>query len=464
MRQLDAVAGSRARRGAVSRWLLIALSVAAVAFIGSYAAYRSDTGGGTPTVTNVAGSASTVGTLVPTAVAINPGPGGLQLPSDFPPQLTTGVCQHIDATAGGKAMADMMDSISWLAGCIPLFTDDQRFHDGAGAYGPLAHITPAPGDSFSTTEKFDVPIDKSILVGLILVDADASAGPLPATYQALNLSPGFSCVFFRHEGPDPAAGWHAYVLPLTAVRSTDFCPAPSVEQNLRVIATQDKAFSGPGDYPMVGRFREATYAERNHWPLFGLKCGAGFCLVSGDLAKADPAQSEHIGVKPLKTWQVVGWNDEQHVALGDGTTDAQPQWTFNASIIAVPDLAAMTIATFNAATVHVATVYLTQPPPRGSKYEKDWHYEKGENFIFLHHTGAVRDDGWSGLLRHHPTPTFFDWLRKKTLGVPYEWPLKVRRTDHTGVKVVGTARFKWSPLDENDWARCDEGCCEIFTR
>ncbi len=355
-----------------------------------------------------------------------------------------------------------MDSLKWVVGCIPMFTDDQRLFTRNKEFGPLAHILPAPGDGLKRIQDFDVPLEKSILVGLILVDTNAA--PLPDTYEALYLRPGFSCVYFNHTGEDPFDGWHAYVTRLLAIRSVDYCAKPTVElrrQALRVIPYHDSTFRSESDYPLIARFRETTSGGRNHWPMFGLKCVAAFCIVSPDLGNANPHKSEHVGFKKsVRTWQVFGWNDEQHPAVGNGI--AKAQWDFNASIIAVPNLGGLKIADFNKDTVHVATVYLKNAPPKKSKYDTLWHYKQGENFILLHHDSAAgRDNGWSGVLRHSlAPPTMLDKLLAM-IGFPYEWPLHVNRMDHSGVSVLGTARFKWSPNDDNDWARCDAGCCEV---
>jgi hypothetical protein len=382
----------------------------------------------------------------------------------FPQDSTREVCLHLDFSAGGSRMAALMDTLKWPAGCIPMYTDDQRFHDGgSGQYGPLAHIAPLSSDTFSVVSKFDVTLANSILVGVVLVDTTDGAA-LPATYQALGLNPGFSCVFLRHEaGSSELSGWHAYVTKLLSVSTSNYCPAPTAEQQLRVIPVQDANFRNASDYPLIGRFREATYAGHKGYPLLGLKCVAAFCLISPDLGADHPHVSEHLGVHPgARNWQVFGWNDEQHPgrsAVAGGPI--QSQWTWNASIIAAAGLGNLKVSDFSADTlVHVATVYLRSPPPKGSKYDTKWHWGQGENHIFLHHVGTDDNAGWSGVARQHFKPTLLDKLLA-LFGTPYEYPLKVTRTPHAGVTVEGTARFAWSDTDEDAWARCDAGCCRI---
>jgi hypothetical protein len=383
----------------------------------------------------------------------------------FPPDSAHGICIHADSSGGGTRMNALMDTLKWAPGCIPMYTDDQRFHNGVdGKYGPLAHIAPLPSDTFSTMAKFNVPLTTAVLVGAVLVDTTDEA-VLPTTYQSLGLTPGFNCVFLRHDaGTDDLTGWHAYVTKLVSVSSTNYCPAPASEQGLHVFPMQDAAFKDTSDYPLVGRFREATYAGHQSYPLLGFKCVAAFCLIGPGSAPDHPHLSDHVGVhKNARTWQVFGWNDEQHVGLAAAAAGPiQPQWTWNGSIVAAAGLGKRTIADFSAdSLVHVATVFLKTPPPRGSKYETKWRFEKGENYIFLHHAPTSGpNDGWTGVVRHHFKPTLLD-KALALAGKPYEFPVKVTRIDHSGVKVAGTVRFKWSETDEDGWARCDEGCCRI---
>jgi hypothetical protein len=117
----------------------------------------------------------------------------------------------------------------------------------------------------------------------------------------------------------------------------------------------------------------------------------------------------------------------------------------------MPGLDTLKIQNFNNDTILVADIYLTTPPPPGSKYATKWHMAKGDNYIFLKHDpAATRDVGWSGFLRH------------SLIHVPGDqFDLDVMRHDHSPLHVVGTARLAWSPTDEDGWVRCDEGCCYI---
>src|SRR6478672_9858679 len=109
---------------------------------------------------------------------------------------TQTACQPIGPNEGGDPLRVAMDSVRWPYGCVPLYTDDQRLNDGADGYGPLAHASPLPGDSYPSRTDFEVPIAQSIPVGVVVVDPNGGAS-LPKSYSDLHLGYGINCVFFR---------------------------------------------------------------------------------------------------------------------------------------------------------------------------------------------------------------------------------------------------------------------------
>ena len=376
----------------------------------------------------------------------------------FSPAQTQAACDQVGPALGGDTLKAIMTAANWAPGCIPLYTDDQRFNNGQGGYGPLAHVAPLPGDMLPTRTQFEVSVTNSILVGVVVVDDTTGVG-LPSTYTGLHLTRGANCVFLRHNnGAEQTGGWHAYINQPVA----GTCSAPNANTpDLPVRVETASLFSASPDYPAVGRFHEAKIGNQPV-TLVGLKCAAGFCFIQPDVSNM---QSDHIQVHPnARTWEVHGWGDEQHPGMPAAVGPLQAQWSYNASIIPAPNLGNMKVKDFeNNDTALVAIIHLKTDPPGGSKYATKWHLEKGEeNYIFLSHDSSKpKTDGWTGKIRHHFTPTLADKIKKNLFGIDYEWELKVDRHDHTGVPILGTARFAWSETDEDDWARCDEGCCYV---
>lgn len=413
--------------------------------------------------TSCAGSANglfpTVGPDLP-AIPQVPPQGYVPYPADSAHRT----CMMADTVHNGTAMATVMDSLHWSPGCIPLYTDDQRLYKEGGLYGPFARIGTAPSDTFSVLAKFE---GAPVMVGVVQVDTTEGV-VLPPSYQALKLQPGFSCVFLQHtRGAAQEGGWSAFV---TRLRQTPAirCDDAVAAFQLPVYVYRDKNFADTSDYAPVGRFREATYAARRHFPMMGFKCVAAFCLINGEAGIATPHRSEHLGISPTKrTWQVFGWNDEQHVgmapALTTGAALVQPQWVFNATVMAAQRLGDFKVNTdFDTGFVYVATVHLRDDPPKDSKYAVQFHYQKGMNYLFVHHNRALpKNEGWTAAVSHRTAPTIFDRIWA-IFGHPFAYPLSVSRTDHSGTHVMGTARFKWGELDEDTWVDCDDGCCALM--
>lgn len=369
----------------------------------------------------------------------------------------------IDPSMGDTTVAQMIDSVGWFTGCSPMYTDDQPFNDGAGNYGPVAHIIPSPDDTNSRVAFYNGPMGK--FIALIYVDPLRPGETLPSTYSTLHLTVGFNCVYLSHAANvDSLKGWQAYVTPVTGINRNPCPTTHAIDEShlLRVIARQHPRFATNDDYPAVARFYEGRYGRRPNMPLFGLKCAVAWCLVVPN--DASPTPSEHVGVHlDSRQWEVFGWNDEQHMPVWSGT-EMQPDWTFNASIMAAPKLGERTIRDdFDKRNVHLATIFLKTDPPPGSKYAVRWHLKKGHNFIFIRHTGDDANEGWVGYLSQEFKPTL-TWLERIRLQLGIGWgiyALKVNRMPHPEMNPPGTARFKWSYTDDPDWGRCDWGCCEI---
>ena len=403
----------------------------------------------TTTVTAAAGAAPVFQTNTTTTTTSNqapakPGASG----ATFTLAQTQATCNGLPASQGGDSLRAVMDSVRWPYGCVPLYTDDQRLNDGANGYGPLAHAAPLPGDSYTSVTDFNVPIDQSIPVGVVVIDPNGSA-TVPRSYQDLHLTFGVNCVFFNHDSGLPQqAGWHAYINHAVAGK----CVAPTSARGteLPVSPFHVGAFGPEADYPAVGRFHEAVTAAKQIVTQIGFKCAAATCFV-----RSAPAElkSDHVGLSPAHmTWEVHGWGDEQHVGIPPTpTAPVKPQWAFNSSILPVEGLGALTVADFNNDTVFVAEIYLRTAPPTGTKYETKWHLKQGHNYLFLtHNASSGNNAGWTGIISQS-----LALVRGKF------WELNVARHDHAPLHVLGTARLAWSETDEDGWVRCDDGCCYL---
>jgi hypothetical protein len=398
----------------------------------------------------------------------DPGSGGpVPGPGVVTPTPTTGICgAAVDTSMGGRRAQEMADSLQWFTFCSPMYTDDQPFNKGDGrTYGPVAHIIPSPAIQNASITQFNTPKGKFIAV--ILVDKPSTPADIGAPYTNLKLSEGFNCVYLKHDGgADPLDGWKAFVAPITGVTSNP-CPGnhPADDPSaLKVKATRHPGFLNNEQYAPVARFHEGFHGSVPNMPLFGLKCGIAWCVVGPQ--DAAPRPSDHVGIWPTsRTWEVYGWNDEQHLAVGSGST-LTPDWNFNASVMASARLGTRTIPEhFDQAYIHVATIYLTRDPPPGSKYDTKWRLKKNNNYIFLRHRGDDPNTGWEGYVTQKYDSTIGFWeSMSMAFGGGNKRRLAVTRMPHEDVNPAGTARFKWSYDDDDNWARCDWGCCEIKSK
>ena len=143
MRLLNAVAGSSARRSVRLRRLLVLGVVVAVPALAGFqvvtkqAAGRQDT-----TKATARAPAGGRGTSQTPRGVPQQDPTALSVL--YPPDSTAKICAQVDSTAGGAQLRALMDSLKWVVGCIPMFTDDQRLFTRSKEFGPLAHILPAP--------------------------------------------------------------------------------------------------------------------------------------------------------------------------------------------------------------------------------------------------------------------------------------------------------------------------------
>lgn len=336
--------------------------------------------------------------------------------------------------------------LGWQNYTSPEYTDDQRFTDSNGVYGPIAHI--APSDSLrylNTVADFDLYGDTGFVAGVIKIDTTAGS-VLPSTYTALNVAADFNCVRLSHR----ASGWFAVVTPLAPVGPP--CPPSTTATPLPVQRVVSAAFPTSADVPAVARFHEGRTGANMRAPLFGLKCAEGWCIAvpSGTDTLPVPQAGVNAGVRG---WFVHGWGDAQHLGVPNGSTKhIEASMLANAAVIPDPGLGRYSIpSNFDTGWVHVATVRFGGNP-NSTAYGSKWHYRGGNNEVFIR-TSTSSTTGWTGEVRN---VTHF-------LGIPitHRYTVIVNRTPHTGLSIPGTSRFWWYDDDEGLWVRCDEGCCQV---
>lgn len=350
---------------------------------------------------------------------------------------------QVATTAAFFARLNWRNYRSWM------FTDDQRF-DTDGAFGPVAHIAPADSLDAFTEDRFLVAADTGLNVGAIWVDtADNSA--LPENYRALKIIAGRNCIRIARVGEN----WFGYVFPEAPVGNP--CPMPAaIPPSLRVQRIAATPFAGGANIPPVARWHEGKRGGRDRMH-FGVKCGDYWCMVMP--LQASVVDIPHRGNRPNeRTWETYGWHDVQRLAVLNAAGRPVPG-RVKASIVPAPRLGAFKIADFDTGWVHVAEVAIHGPlngpnakygRPASTTDRGYWGFVQGDsNFIYLRTTtdSTTYPSGWMAEVRHPKQGAF-----------PL---LVVRRHDHTGHKIPGTARFRWIDHDDGNWIRCDDGCCKI---
>lgn len=342
-----------------------------------------------------------------------------------------------------SVIVDFCATLEWGTCRNWLVTDDQRLNRGDGTYGAIAYIAPSPA-----LASFTGPGNFTNLQPVAFVRVKADPGDdVHETYRALDLVPGFNCIYLIASG----AQWDAHVLP--PVAGDDPCPdVPQAPQRppLKVIPVSTPGFGNPGDVPAVARFHEGRGRLGDQW-FFGVKCGAAWCMIMP--RDTDSLAVPHKGLVPTeRRWMVRGWHDAQHLAV---RTSAGLQLSREIVGTAAPGPAASydLLSQFEDSLVHAATVHFRNAP--GDKtYKDDWKFRQGLNEIFI--AKRPNSDDWAGRIRVK------GFLCKQFPGLDHCYKdLKVEREPHTGAVIPATARFRWEELDEGVWVRCADGCCKV---
>ena len=361
------------------------------------------------------------------------------------------------AVASASRCADRQDSIrratsiAWIQGeiqrlslipwQIPEYHDEQRLPAGGDLLGPVAFIYASPHlAEFRRLEQFEEHGKRGLLAALVVVVAPRDSA-LPLTYRRLHLRPGVNCVWLAYGS---TGAWRARVSNVAVGQpctpdSTDSKDSPYLE----VHRTKHQTAAGDAplaDYPPVARFGEALDGQ----PLLGVQCLDGWCEI-GPLNFEDRPLANHVG---SREGQIRGWHDEQRLAvlgkdlLGRNVLRA----SIRASIVPVPGIDAFSVGQFENGWIHVATIVVSDSVPPNSKYDR-WGLRQGRNELYFQKVKG--DTVWHAALQPPGAgPT-------SRVG----WRF-VRRHPHFDAAVPGTARFRWTVLDEGVWVPCGQGCCQ----
>jgi hypothetical protein len=336
--------------------------------------------------------------------------------------------------------------LGWFTCNIPEYTDDQALMgDTKDTYGPYALVVPSPSlQNITSPTAFGT---NGTLVAFVYV----AEGPRPSTYTELGLVSGFTCFYLKHDGTN----LRAFVSP-AAPGCALTAPTAAVEHPLKV-AAMPTGFPAATDIPGVARFHEGNKGNSKGRPAIGWRCATAWCVVlplpTGG-SNADTLGLWHKSWLP-QTWRtsaVHGWHDVQTVALPPATSPgALQRSTLEMAVVPTPELRDYNDNhTWPMGTwVHAATVVVPKTPV--GKYLNSWQFAIGHNMIFLRKTGARAFE--ARLMQYVVGPD-----GNMNLAVIRNLPLT--RRQHANY-VPSTARFMWSPSDEDLWISCEMGCCMV---
>ena len=304
---------------------------------------------------------------------------------------------------------------------IPEYHDEQRFVTGT-TYGPVVNIFASPMlDGFTETWQIEEQGIPGLLVAVVFVDAPAGT-TLPAEYSNLSLVPGINCLWLSY-----ASGtWKGRVSAATASAECD----PSQPMSMLVVkADKHPMHPSHADYPPVGRFTEAVGGQ----PLLATQCLSAWCNfgpIGGFTVLASSAGNSG------REDRIMGWHDEQRLAEGSGTA-----LTVGPRAVVIPsrNVNLHPETDFVGNWLQVARVRFVDPLPPTSKYYQAG-FRQGMNRFFLQKFAS----GWKAQITN----------AAGTFSVPNVMP-----HFHNGAAVPGTARWRYTAVDDGMWVPCGQKCC-----
>jgi hypothetical protein len=356
---------------------------------------------------------------------------------------------HLTLTASAQMRMQtfLTNDLKWPTWNIYEFNDEQSL-DTDGNYGPLAMVFANPGlGSFSQNDYADT----GIIAAVVFIDPAQT--DLPDSYREdLGLYPDFTCIVMQWQ----ANKWIAY-----SVKSDDRTCRTTTGTRFPLNVREVYSSTDPKDYPPVTRFQ----ITRKRHNIIGVRClradaptAPSWCELgtqAGDAVEdpeyyTDPAIPSNVQAK------IPAWHDYQRV--GHKKWSADWEWppiaerikpVMKGTVIPLTGIGDLDSLQFKTDTgLVVAYVYIG---------DKSWKKYDG--------MGIKR--GWTAL-RLRLNPASGRWgaryvsLATRTASKWYH----VERKDHhahfpPGVRMPGTARWRWDDKDEEIWVVCDIGCCRV---
>ncbi len=338
---------------------------------------------------------------------------------------------------------------------IPEYHDEQRLHNGAGDYGPIAYAFASPSlRDHLTHEVYDNGWVNVAIVDIKTLDP----ADIPDSYKEMGFGPGVNCVYLHHDHDWLSADdWEAVVSPPVS-------GACSGSTGKRLSVHREDGPAGAEHYPPVARFIERP----NRNAMLGIRCADGWCVVGARKKSAIP-MSAHRGASDIgpgvpvlsNRWTVKGWFDEQYLGVPtvEGAHGILP--FLRASLIPDDDLGSRTLDDFRAGWVRTAYVYIPRQALIPSKYsfEVRDRADGGRDTVGFGLTYGLNTIEMTGSDTEGCT-----W-KARVVNSRFKDGLirKVCRVDHSGsgFPVPATARFRWLDSDEKIWTACHAGCCMV---
>jgi hypothetical protein len=327
--------------------------------------------------------------------------------------------------------------MAWTT-CDPLWSDEQELKGDADNYGPHAFIAPAPDLGAQTN---DAAFATARLVGVVWV----KPGTRPNTYQNLNLTAPYTCIFLQsYRSPSPGR-FKASLVPNNSPDCHAVTPSGTPFE-VRAAAVPSNFDSGndsqnADEIPPIARFHEGKSKSDKEIPLLGLRCGSKWCIILPHVLDGDSVRLPHkFDHANQKTWEVHGWHDVQHLSKKNVASGLFERTKHEASI--VPD-SGLKYKNFANGAQHAATIRFWGKPT--GDYVSKWGFGDKENQLYLWKVTISGRDYWHGVVVNAdgiPTVVYVE-----------QW--------HKGSHPPPAARFRWDDEDEGIWVECDDGCCYV---
>ncbi len=362
--------------------------------------------------------------------------GAAQPPHDQHDTAKSNAAWRADSTRRDSVIAKTAAEMRRLAEMhmsIPEYHDEQRLRISATAFGPVVNVFASPflGD-FTSLWQIQEQGARGMLVAFVVVDTTEGMG-FPITFPSYNqlaLRGGMNCLWLSHQ-----AG--AWVGEISHAQPGKACSHADARRTLRVRRQQAFGLISHADYPPVARITETTDGRA----LLGVKCLNAWCDLGPNTAWTPKTPSTRGTSKQAR---VKGWHDEQWLAEPGAGGILRP--SAFASVVPVPGIEEQPESWFNNTWRHVATIKFDRavsgPLPTGSKYFQ-WGLRDTLNRVELRKTPT-------GAWQARVTPAAF--------GTAKIWP-NVGRIPHQDARLPGTARWRWTTLDDGFWVACGMACC-----